>query len=303
MDWLWLTLGAVFLFSLGAHVDKHLLSRYFRGAAPGSLILFSSLFGFAVLPALALVDRDVLAIAPGNAALLVAGGCLNVTGVILSLHAMQADEPSVVATLFQMVPVFGFVLAWAVLGEALTGVQAGAGALVLGGAVFASLDLAGGTVSVRRGVLGRMALASLLIAANAVLFKRVAIEEDFWVSTFWSYVALALVGVVLFAAAPGYRRQFLRTLRANRLPVIGLNVGNEVLAVLGYLAVSYASLLAPVALVTVVAGVQPAMVFAIGVVLTLAWPRVGREDLSARRVAQKLVAIAAVVTGTVLLHR
>ena len=62
MTWLWLTLGAQFLFSVGAHVDKYLLWKYFQGVAPGSLILFSSLFSFVVLPVLAWLNPAVLAI-------------------------------------------------------------------------------------------------------------------------------------------------------------------------------------------------------------------------------------------------
>jgi len=303
VTWLGLTLGAVFLFATGAHVDKYLLSKYFKGSAPGSLILFSSLFSFAVLPVLAGIQPQVLSIRPSHAAILVVGGALNITGVILSLYATQADEPSVVATLFQMVPVFGFALAWVVLGETLTPLQAGAAALVLAGAVVASLDVGRGRVGIKGSILGRMALASFLIAANAVLFKSVALSEDFWVSTFWSYVSLGLVGVLLFAFAPTYRSQFLATLRRNSAPVVGLNVMNEILAVVGYVMITYATLLVPVALVSVVAGTQPVMVFLLGVVLTLALPHVGREDLSRRRVVQKLVAMACVLVGTYLLYR
>jgi drug/metabolite transporter (DMT)-like permease len=303
MAWLWLTLGAQLLFSVGAHVDKYLLSKYFRGSAPGSLILYSSLFGFAVLPVLLLVNPSVLSIAPFHVAIVLAGGFLNVTGVIVSLYAMQRDEASVVATLFQMIPVFNYGLAYLLLGETLTVTQVVAAALIMAGAVGVSLERRRGRPMLRWPVFLRMALASFLLAANAVLFKLVALEEDFWISTFWSYVSLAIVGVVLFAFARPYRRQFLRTLRANRLPVVGLNVANELIAVVGYVMITYATLLVPIALVSVMSGFQPLMVFLIGVLLTLALPRIGREDLSRGRVVQKLLAMACMLAGTVLLHR
>jgi drug/metabolite transporter (DMT)-like permease len=303
VTWLWLTLGAQFLFSVGAHVDKYLLSRFFKGSAPGSLILFSSLFSLVVLPALALVAPAVLAIAPWHATILLVGGFLNITGVILSLYAMKREEASVVVTLFQMIPVFNYVLAYLVLGETLTVVQVAAAVLIMAGAVVVSLDLARPRTSVKASVFLTMALASLLIAANAVLFKLVAVSEDFWVSSFWSYLSLAIVGVVLFGLVRSYRDQFLRTLRLNSVPVVGLNVSNEILAVVGYLMISYATLLVPVALVSVLSGFQPMMVFAIGVLLTLALPRVGREDLSRKRVVQKLAAMAGMLLGTYLLNR
>jgi uncharacterized membrane protein len=231
--WLWLTLGAQLLFSVGAHVDKYLLSKYFRGAAPGSLILFSALFGVAVLPVFALLQPAVLSISTMHVVVLLGGGFLNITGVVLSLYAMQEDEASVVATLFQMIPVFSYALAWALLGETLTLLQVAAAALVMAGAVGISLDLSGRRIGLKRSVFLRMSVASLLLAANAVLFKAVALKEDFWVSTFWSYVSLAVAGVLLFAVAATWRAQFVKTLRVNRAPVIALNVFNEVLAVAG----------------------------------------------------------------------
>jgi drug/metabolite transporter (DMT)-like permease len=303
MSWLWLTLGAQFLFAVGAHVDKYLLSNFFRGAAPGALIIFSSLFGFAVLPVFAAANPAVLAIEPRHVAILLAGGVLNILGVILSLHALQREEASVVTTLFQMVPVFNYALAFVVLGERLSSLQVAAALLILAGAVLVSLDFAKpGGVSIKARVFLPMALASLLIAANAVLFKVAAVASDFWVSSFWSYVSLAAVGVCLFALAPSYRRQFLETLRANRGSVVAINVGNELLAVVGYLMISYATLLVPIALVSVLSGLQPMMVFLLAVLLTRLFPRLGREDLSRRLVAQKLGAMAAILLGLWLLR-
>jgi drug/metabolite transporter (DMT)-like permease len=303
MAWLWLTLGAQFLFSVGAHVDKYLLSKYFRGSAPGSLILYSSLFSVVVLPVVWVIEPTVLSIPPLHIALLVAGGVLNITGVVLSLYAMQLDEASVVTTLFQMIPVFNYVLAWIVLGETLTPLQIGAALLVMAGAVVVSLDLTKGRISIKRSVFLLMAIASLLLAANAIVFKFVAVADDFWISTFWSYFSLLLVGFALLGFVRPYREQFVATLKSNSAAIIGLNLFNELLAVVGYLMISYATLLVPVALVSVMSGFQPLMVFLIGVALTLLVPSVGRENLARAAVAQKLVAMAGMLLGTWLLQR
>ena len=56
-------------------------------------------------------------------------------------------------------------------------------------------------------------------------------------------------------------------------------------------------------MVSLVGAFQPLMVFGLGVLLTLLAPGFAREDLSRRRVVQKLVAMAIVGVGTVLLHR
>src|SRR5262245_7515877 len=116
MAWFWLALGAQFLFSVGAHVDKHLLSRYLHGSAPGSLMLFSPLVGFVVTPPAYAIAPHAAAMSAAHAALLVGGGLLNITAIVLYLYALARDEASVVAPLFQLIPVFGYGLAFLILG-------------------------------------------------------------------------------------------------------------------------------------------------------------------------------------------
>jgi hypothetical protein len=64
--------------------------------------------------------------------------------------------------------------------------------------------------------------------------------------------------------------------------------------------VRFASLLAPVALVSAVASTTTLFVFALGVVLTLFFPGFGREDLSSRNLARKGVAALLVSAGMLL---
>src|SRR5438874_7741302 len=128
MTWFWLALAAQFLFSAGTHVDKYLISKYLKGAAPGSLIIFSSLFGFVVMPAAYAIHPNVLDISLPHVGILVGGGFLNITAIVLYLYALSRDEASVVAPLFQMIPIFSYALAFVVLHETLSAKQmAGAG--------------------------------------------------------------------------------------------------------------------------------------------------------------------------------
>ena len=62
----------------------------------------------------------------------------------------------------------------------------------------------------------------------------------------------------------------------------------------------FASLLAPVALVSAVSSTTTLFVFAFGVLLTLFFPRLGREDLSVRNLLRKAVAALLVSAGVLL---
>ena len=60
------------------------------------------------------------------------------------------------------------------------------------------------------------------------------------------------------------------------------------------------SLLAPVALVSAVSSTSTLFVFAIGMVLTVFFPRWGREDLSAVNLLRKAAAAILVTAGVIL---
>src|SRR3989344_377338 len=113
--------------------------------------------------------------------------------------------------------------------------------------------------------------------------------------------SLTVIGVLLFLLIASYRRQFLAVLKLNRGFVLGLNSGNEVATIIADGVTYYASLLAPVALVLTVNGFQPVFVFIYGVLLTLFLPRIAQERLVGPLLAQKILAIALVFAGSVMI--
>ena len=86
---------------------------------------------------------------------------------------------------------------------------------------------------------------------------------------------------------PRYRRQFVALFRRNPGAVIGVNAANELINLGAGLGVRYAALLAPVALVSAISSTTTFFVFVFGILLTLFFPRLGREDLSAGNLIQK----------------
>jgi len=90
-------------------------------------------------------------------------------------------------------------------------------------------------------------------------------------------------------------------LRQSKLNVLGLVALNETLSLAAKTATNLASLLAPLALISTVHGLQPLFVFVYGVLLTLYLPRYGSERLNAGIIFQKVAAITLMVIGTSLL--
>ena len=146
-----------------------------------------------------------------------------------------------------------------------------------------------------------MGLSSFCYALNSVIFKMIAIDTGFRNSLFWGLLGQVILGIIIFALVTRYRNEFLRVIRENTKVVLGLNFLNGFIILIGDIAFSYATLLAPIALVLVIGGFQPLFVFIFGIVLTLFMPNFISESLRKRALVQKFIGIAVIVGGSILL--
>lgn len=302
MSWFWIALTAPALWSVTNHIDKLLISRYFKGGGVGSLIIFSSLIGFFVFPFIYIFNPSVFEVTLNQKILLIFNGFLYVLAMLPYIYALEKDEASIVVPLFQTIPVFSYFLGLIFLDEFLTLMQIAAGLLIITGAIFLSLDLSDKKFKLKTDVFILMLLASFLISLNSFVFKYVAIDTDFWTTSFWEYVGFAVFAVLLLIFVKSYRNEFNRVVQANKVPVVGLNGFNEIINIVAKLAMNFATLLAPLALVWVVNGFQPFFVFLYGVVLTLFFPKLGTENLAKKHVLHKMSAIVIMFVGTYILN-
>ncbi len=144
-----------------------------------------------------------------------------------------------------------------------------------------------------------MLACGFVLAVATLIFKIFALRAEFWTTTFWMFVGEALFGAGLLLI-PSYRRQFAALLRQNTAALLTINGSNELINLGGGLGNRYALLLAPLSLVQAVGSTTTLFVFAFGVLLSLVAPRLARETLSGRELAQKGVAAAFVAAGVAL---
>src|ERR1700681_294317 len=147
-----------------------------------------------------------------------------------------------------------------------------------------------------------MLSAALVLALSSLIFKIFALRDDFWPTTFWMFVGEALFGAALLAIA-SYRRQFFDLLRRNHGAVLSINATNELINLGGGLGTRFALVLAPLSLVQAIGSTTTLFVFGFGVVLSIFFPALGRENLSRRELLHKGLAAMLVAAGAVLVTR
>jgi len=297
--WLFFAFLGPVSWAVSTHIDKYLVDRYFRDADTAVLMLFTALVGILALPIIWVFVPGVFSASWQSIAVMTASGVMYIAAMLFYLRAIQSEEASVVAPLFQITTIFTFLLAWLMLGETLT-LESGAGAaLIIGGVLFLSLDANFQLTAIKpKVVLGMVACTFILALAN-VLFKFYAVRDDFWVTTFWTFAGEALFGMALLARRH-YRRQIMALVRTHAGALLGVCGANEMINLGGGLGVRYAAMLAPVALVSAVASTTTLFVFAVGTAVSYFAPQYGRENLSRSSITRKVIAAVIVTAGVIL---
>ena len=297
--WLLYAFSGPLCWAASTHIDKYLVDRYFRHADTTVLVLFTAFVGILFLPLIALFDSDVLK--PGATAILVmtVSGILYMGAMLIYLRAIQSEEASIVAGLFQANTLFTFLLGWLFLHESLGWTQGAGCALIVAGALVLSQGRKFLLRKFKLRLVALMLCATFVLALSSVLFKFFAVRDDFWTTTFWNFTGEALFGAAIFLM-PRHRRQFLKLIKSHPGPVLGVNGANELINLGGGLGVRFAMLSAPVAVVSAIAATTTLFVFTFGILLTLFLPRLGREDLSGRNLARKGLGALLITAGVVL---
>jgi len=274
-SFLWAQLAS-FLYACTNQIDKHILETHLRKYGPGTLILYSTLltsivlvvlvvtssftgldfyedtkaiFSLPVAFASSVITSQPLGQQDLNVFYLVVVAVLNVLVLGCYLYAMDREEPVVVIIFYQLVPVFTGIGGWFVLGEAISGLQLFAMALILLGTGYVSIsDDVDGQWSISWGTIALMVPASIFWAAETVLFKKVALEESLVRSIYFEGVIMVLLGVLILVFVPQYRKAFWASRRLGG-KLLCLNVVNESLYNIANVAIGYAALISTAAFV------------------------------------------------------
>lgn len=303
MDWFFIAFLSTLCFSIISHIDKYILSRYLKGSGVGALMLFSALFAILILPFIYLLEERVLSISINDSLFLIGVGILSFIAVFFYFKALSYTEASVAVPFFQLIPIFGFILGFILLGEVVSVKSILAGLIIISGILLLSFSKKEeGEILFKGKVVVLMLGSSFTYALYEVLFKLVTIKETFWISLFWQNIGLLITGLFLYIFIKSYRQDFHKLISNNGLGILSLNLLNETLNTLAVGLIQYASLLVPIVLVFLVNSLQPAIVFILGILLTLFLPKISKEDIKRSTLIQKTIAILIVTFGTYLLY-
>src|SRR6201999_4105715 len=133
MSWIALAFCGPVLWAISTHIDKYLVEKFFKDTGVGTLLIFTSLIGLVGLPIIA-VFVDVFSIGTTGVIVTSISGLLYMTAMYFYLRALQHEEATTIAPLFQTSTLFTYALAFFFLHEHPTLWRLFGGALVMAGA-------------------------------------------------------------------------------------------------------------------------------------------------------------------------
>lgn len=304
MSWVIVALLAPALSAFGSYTDKYLLVHHERTGGLGSVLLFSSVFGILILPIALVLGADVTSVTPFEAFILIVNGFLTVGTLAAYLYAIRDSDVISVVPVLQTIPVFGFIFGFVILGETLTLLEIAGSLIIVLSALLLSFEIEESSrMRFRAKSFFLALLSSFLFALSGVVFKIFALDKGYWVTQFWEYIGVCVLGIILFALVTSYRESFLRTLVYGKTRIVMLNFSTESIMVSADLLLNFATLLAPVALVYAINSAQPAFLLVFAFLGFLLFPKVMRSlVVMEKHIPLKILSIAIMVTGAIIIH-
>ena len=292
------------IWALSNHIDKFFLTKFFKNSTGYPLIIITSLTSLLFLPFILIFTKANIGVGWPTILILTGLGIVSILGGLIYLYVLNKDDPSVVIPLFQLMPVFNYLFGLIFLHEHLSSLQIVGSVLIIGGAVALTAEQEGKKFRIKKDIFWLMVLCCIIHSFFSLIFKLYVKVDDFWAGNFWVYCGTALYGILILIFSKSWRDQFLSMFKVNGVPMAGLTLFSEGIAIGANFIFNYALLLMPIALIAVISnGLQPFFVLLFGIILTMVFPHLAHETLGKKHLLPKITSIFVILAGTILLNR
>ena len=298
-----ITLVASLLWAIGNHIDKYMLSNMDdSGSNVKTLLVFSTLVaGLVISPIWLWISKFQINISLPSLVAIFLAAILYILSIYFYFKALEKNDASIVVVMSQLIPVFSYIFALIFFKETLEVKEIIGALIIISSAILISFDFSKSSKNKNKlTALLLVGVSSLLCSLYFVCFDFATRNSEYNAVAFWYQIGLLLIGVCLISIK-SFRHDFFKLIKSKGELFISLNITNEVLNLIAHLLVNFAVLTLPLALVNTLNGFQGVFVFIIGVIGTLLFPKIIKEDLDKRSVIQKVFCIILAIVGLIVM--
>ena len=308
MSWLILVAFAVVFDSLRIFTDNFSSDVYFKGRLAVSQKLYHGYIHVVIYGAiLAFTGFNILNIEALPLILLIVSGFMASLSGIPYFRALELDDSTNIGIFTQLSPVFYLILGWFFLGDTFSPMQLVAFAVILSAPFLIIFTTRKRSRKIKiRAVIYAFLYVLIAVIGNILFVKAhdTTSSINFVQEIGIVYLSSGVIDIILSHSIKKWRRRFRTVVKQSKGKVYVPLIANTLFGLIKQFAYRGALVVAPaVALASVAAdSTEPIVIFFLGLLLTLIWPKFGREKLTRKTVLVHLIATVLVVIGVVLLQ-
>ena len=307
MNWLIFVVLAVFFDSSRIYTDNYSSDVYFKGRGAVSQKLFFACAFVLVAPLLAALSGFDFSGFTWTATLfLFISGLLSSVAGIPYYRALELDDSTNYGIFILLAPILYLVLGWLFLGDTISMYQLIAFVIILAAPLLIFLTTRKRSRIVKLRAISLAFLSVFIsVVANLIFVKESALEINFISEMAILFLGKGIGNFLIMAAKPSWRRRYHSVVKSSRKKVyrpLYLSLSCSLIKDFAYRA---ALIFAPTAAIAsaVSDSAEPIVIFFMGIILTLIYPKLGREKLNRKSIIIHLIATVLVVIGIILIRQ
>lgn len=306
MNWLILVVIAVIADSLRIFIDNYVSDVYFKGRHAVAQKLFDGsmfvLFGFIMLIGTGFNPGEMGIV---SALMIMLAGILHSIAGIPYYRALELDDSTNIGIFTQLAPVFYLILGWFFLDQSFSPMQLVAFAVILCAPLLIVMTSRKRSRNVKiKAVLFAFLYVLISVVGNLIFVKNNTDGMNFVFTIGIVLISKGISDMTIVASQPRLRKRFFDVKRKSKRKVFGPLIMSSIMMTVQQFTYRAALIAAPAVAIASVASdsAEPIVIFFMGLLLTLLWPKFGREKLQRKTILVHLVSTVLVVIGVVLLQ-
>ena len=306
MNWLAFIGITLIADALRIFTDNYVSDVYFKGRNAASQKLF---YGYSIpivaLIILAISGFDFTSFTPGLFLTLIIAGAISAISGIFYYKALELDDSTNLGIFIQLAPVLYLILGWLFLGETISSIQLASFLIIISAPALIIITAHKRSRNIQiKAATYSFIYVLIAVISNLIFVKANTANVNFVTTTALLLIAKSIANLVIVYSVPKWRRRYHAVVKQSKGKVFRPMIVNTFFGATQEFAYRAALVTAPsVALASAVSDSSgPIVIFFLGIVLTLIWPKYGREKLERKTILVHIVAVLLIVAGVVLLQ-
>lgn len=303
MLWLFLCVIVALIWSISAFIDNYVTDVIFKKKKPQSMKIFDGISYLITAAAIFFLvgikplDIDVIG-------WMVLAGILASVATIPYFLALRDEEATAAAIFYQLSPVLILIAEWFIFKESITWLQAiGLTVILIAPVVIVFSRKRPKSRRMEFGAAILLTIYIIICTISGLITTHAGGDSNFVDIFFWFLVGRGVSDIVLYATHQDWQQRMKYVWRRNRIRFMLAMLVNQTISIAAEFLSRYALIIGIASIVAATCNVlELIMTFVLGIILSIIWPKFGREKLERHVVIAHLIATILASIGIILIQ-